>query len=102
MARLNLAPGLTRGHSEALEHQISTTHIGQAYFANTGPFGATCGECEYLGYFRQHFNSAGDNVKATHHGGCEKFHELTGKHGPVVPAHAAACRYFERKEKIDD
>jgi hypothetical protein len=73
------------------------THKGQASWGNGGPFGATCGECEYLGYFRQHRNSAGDNVKATHHGGCAKYHELTGKHGPVVPAHSAACRYFERK-----
>jgi hypothetical protein len=96
MARLNFLPHLTSGYSAELDHQINTTHAGQAHFANTGPFGATCGECAFLGYHRQHRNANGDNVKATHHGGCAKFHELTGKHGPVVPKDAAACKYFQR------
>ena len=99
MARLNLTPGLTQGHSDLLEHQISTTHAGQASWANGGPFGATCGECVFLGYYRQHRNESGETVKATHHGGCKKFYQLTNKHGPIVPAHAAACRYFQRKEE---
>jgi len=98
MARLNLTPGLTRGHSDLLEYQIRATHAGQASWANGGPFGETCGTCAHLGYSRQHCNESGDTVKATHHGGCRKFHDLTNKHGPVVPAHAAACRYFQRKE----
>jgi hypothetical protein len=99
MARLTLFSGLTPGHSSVLEHQISTTHAGQAHWANSGPFGAVCGECAFLGYSRQHFNKNGDPVGATRHGGCEKFRELTGTHGPVVPAHAAACKYFERKQE---
>src|SRR5262245_60967987 len=90
MARLDLMPGLTCGHSETLEQQIHSTHRGQAYFANTGPFGATCGECAFLGYYQQHRNKAGDVIKSTYHGGCEKFRRLTGDHGPVVPANAAA------------
>jgi hypothetical protein len=93
---------LTQGHSDTIARQIRTTHRGMAHFANTGPFGATCGECIYLGYFRQHFTKAGDPIKATHHGGCRKFHELTGEHGPVVPKHAAACRHFKRKEDSND
>jgi hypothetical protein len=99
MARLPLASGLTQGHSDALEYQIHTTHPGQAHWANSGPFGATCGECAFLGYFRQHLNRSGDPLKATHHGGCEKFFQLTNRHGPVVPAHAAACKYFERRSE---
>jgi hypothetical protein len=96
---LNLTPYLTRGYSDVLEHQIRTTHPGQAHFANTGPFGATCGECSLLGYYQQIRNNAGDTVKAIHRGGCKKFYELTGNHGPVVPADAAACRHFEHKEE---
>ena len=99
MARLNLLPHRTTGYPAELDYQINTTHAGQAHFANTGPFGAVCGECAFLGYDRQHRNESGDSVRATHYGGCKKFHELTGKHGPVVPKHAAACRYFERKRE---
>jgi hypothetical protein len=88
---------LTQGHDDALAHQIRTTHPGQAHFANSGPFGATCGDCVFLGYHRQIRNKSGDTVKTVHRGGCKKSYELTGNHGPVVPADAAACRYFERK-----
>src|SRR6516162_11210839 len=98
MARLTFLPHRTAGYSAALEHQINTTHAGQAHFANSGPFGATCGECAHLGYYKHHLNVAGDNIKTTHHGGCAKYRELTGSHGPVVPSHASACRYFQRKE----
>ena len=90
---------LTHGCSDTLEQQIRTTHCGQAHFGNTGPFGATCGECVFLGYYQQHFTKSGDRTKATYRGGCQKFHQLTGTHGAVVPANAPACRYFERKEQ---
>jgi hypothetical protein len=96
---LNRTPNLTQGYSDALAHQIYTTYPGQAHFANSGPFGATCGDCELLGYYRERRNSAGDTVGARHYGGCKKFHQLTGKHGPVVPKHAAACRHFQRKKE---
>jgi hypothetical protein len=99
MTRLALSPHLICGHPETFEHQLRTTHKGQAYFGNTGPFGATCGECTFLGYFKQHHNKAGDTVKTTYRGGCQKFHQLTGEHGAIVPAKAPACRYFERKEE---
>jgi hypothetical protein len=91
-------PHLTQGHSDVLTYQIRTTHPGQAHFANTGPFGATCGDCVFLGYHQQIHNKSGDTIKTTRHAGCKKFYQLTGKHGPRVPQHAAACRYFERKE----
>src|SRR5262249_12996261 len=76
---------------------INTTHVGQAHWANTGPFGATCGECAFLGYFRQYTNKSGDNTKAIHHGVCEKFFQLTNKHSATVTTHAAAYRYFETR-----
>jgi hypothetical protein len=98
MKHLNLTPNLTQRHSDTLTHQIHTSYPGQAHFANSGPFGATCGDCMLLGYYREHRNRVGDIVGSHHYGGCKKFHELTGKHGSIVPKHAAACRYFQRKE----
>jgi hypothetical protein len=97
MAYLKLTSNLTQG-DPVLDHQIRTTHEGQAYWANSGPFGEVCGECAFLGYFRQQLTKAGELIKTTHCGGCQKFHEFTGKHGPSVPKRAAACRYFERRE----
>lgn len=96
--RIRRTPHLTQGFSAVLEHQIQTTHAGQAYFANTGPFSATCGDCAFLGYHWQVRNKSGDTIKTGRRYGCEKYRQLTGKHGPVVPAYAAACRYFKRKE----
>jgi len=90
---------LTHGHPAEFEHQISTTHLGMAYFANSGPAGATCGDCIFLGYESPVRNRNGDTIRTACHGGCKKYREFTNKRGPVVPAHAAACRYFERKER---
>src|SRR5262249_4404979 len=90
---------LTQGFSDVLERQIRTTHAGQAHFAGSGPPGATCGDCAFLGYHWQVRNEAGNTVKTVRYGGCEKYHQLTGKDGPVVPRHAAACRHFERKKE---
>ena len=98
MARLTLTPNLTSGHSDELAQQIRATYEGQAYFANTGPFGATCHECIFWGYYQQRRDRAGNSTKTTFRNGCAKYHALTGKHGAVVPATAPACRYFERKE----
>jgi hypothetical protein len=92
-------PFLTQGHSDEVAQQIRTTVPGMAHFGNTGPFGATCGECVFLGYYRQIRNQSGDTIKAVHRGGCEKYFKLTQYHGPPVPPNTAACRHFERKEK---
>jgi hypothetical protein len=103
MARLtplNPTPNLTRGYSETLEHQIRTSYPGMAHFANTGPFGAICAQCAHLGYHQQRRDAAGNLVNATfRRGGCKKFFELTGKHGPAVPPSASACKYFQPKEE---
>jgi hypothetical protein len=92
-------PNLTAGYPPILAQQIRKTHEGMAHFAATGPFGATCGACEYLGYWRKFQNSSGDTVAAKRVGGCAKFFELTGKHGAVVPASAEACRYFKLRDE---
>lgn len=104
---------LTVGYAPAFAAQVRKTKPGMACWAAGGPFGATCGDCEYLGYWRQIRNCAGDTVATKHVGGCEKFYELTGQHGPKVPPHTEACRYFklrderkphhrEQKEKHDE
>ena len=102
MVRLTLTSNLTRGYSDTVEQQIRATHRGQAYFGHTGPFGATCGDCVFLGYWRQHQDRFGNATKSTRTGGCAKFFELTKRHGPVVPPQAPACRYFKRKESGTD
>ena len=102
MARLtplHSDPSLTRGHSDILEYQIRSSHPGMAHFANTGPLGRTCAECKHLGYHQQRRDAAGNLTATTfRRNGCEKFHELTGKHGPAVPLSAAACKYFRPKD----
>ena len=85
-------PFLTTGHLPELVAQIRQSRPGMAHFA------ATCGQCAYLGYWRQRRSANGDTVKTERTGGCEKFHQLTGKHGAVVPPGTEACRYFQRRE----
>jgi hypothetical protein len=80
------------------ERQVRKTRAGMAHFAGTGPFAATCGECMSWNYWRQIRNASGDLVRTTKSQGCEKFYELTGKHGPAIPPGTEACRHFERRE----
>jgi hypothetical protein len=94
---MKTSPFLTTGYSPELTRQIRQTREGQAHFAGTGPFGATCGECVFLGYWKQIRSARDDTVKTQRVGGCEKFYQLTGKHGPAVPQGTEACRYFQRK-----
>jgi hypothetical protein len=95
---MKITPNLTAGFPPLAEQQIRQTYEGQAHFAGSGPFGATCGECAHLGYYRQVRNGRGETVATPFTGGCSKFYQLTGKHGPVVPGHAESCRHFERRE----
>ena len=90
----------TAGYSPELTTQIRRSREGQAHFAGTGPFAATCGECAFLGYWKQVRSAGGDTVKSLRVGGCEKFFQLTGKHGAVVPPRTDACRYFQRRESV--
>src|SRR5262249_7472747 len=47
----------TPGFSPELEEKIRRTYPGQAHFAGTGPFAATCGNCVFLGYSKQRRSS---------------------------------------------
>jgi hypothetical protein len=89
---------LTAGYSLKLAAQMRATKLGQAHWSGTSPAGKTCGDCDCLGYWKQCHNANGDLVKSERTGGCERYHQLTGIHGPVVPATAGACRHFEPKK----
>ena len=89
---------LTRSLGDTAERDIDMTQPGMAHFANTGPFGATCGDCKYLGYRRSlppKVENGREIARSAHTGGCLKFRQLTSKHGPPVPPATAACRHFE-------
>lgn len=93
----NTSLGLTDGHPPIVAQQIRTTVCGQAHFANTGPFGATCGDCLFLGYVKRNRNAQGEIVHTEKRAGCGKFNELTAKHGPVLPPGTPSCKYFAPK-----
>jgi sarcosine oxidase delta subunit len=89
-----------RAKARASQHfaQMRATYPGQAHWAGSGPSGKTCGDCACLGYYKQRRNARGDIIRSEHTGGCRRFFELTGNHGPVIPASAGACRHFETKQ----
>jgi hypothetical protein len=97
--KLPVTSYLTPAYGSEIEHQLRTSFAGMAHFANSGPFGAVCGECVHYGCWKQIRDAAGNIIKTTHvRGACAKFRELTGKLGPAVPASASACRYFKRED----
>jgi hypothetical protein len=97
---MNNTPFLTTAHAPELAQQIRQTRDGQAHWAGTGPFAATCGECEFLGYWRQRRSASGEVIKTQRVGGCAQTFKLTGKHGAVIPPATSACRYFVRREPV--
>jgi hypothetical protein len=62
---------------------------GMAFFANSGPFGETCGNC-------QHLDRAG---RRKGQGRCLMFRKLTGRCGEKIDPGYSACKYFEVKPK---
>jgi hypothetical protein len=82
----------------AFDSQVARTVPGQAHFAGTGPFAATCGDCVFCTYWKRIKNASGDVIKTSKSSGCKKFYELTGRHGPALAPGTDACRYFERRE----
>jgi hypothetical protein len=86
---------LTAGYDPVLSAQIAKTKPGMAHWAGSGPFGRTCADCAYFGYWRQVQNAAGNTVATKRYHGCGKFFALTGRHGPIVPKRTEACRYFQ-------
>lgn len=76
---------------------------GMAYFAGTGPFGATCGGCVFRGYQRQSQTGVWNPRTSDHdyrwykHQGCAQYKTLTGRYGPAVSSDNRACKYFQAK-----
>lgn len=77
---------------------------GMAFFADTGPFGRTCGECVHRGYTRQSGNGRWDEARQEmiyrHYRvtSCAMFLKMAGHHGPPVETDYHACKYFEAKK----
>ncbi len=78
---------------------------GMAFFAGTGPYGATCGDCKLRGYQRQSMKGVWNeklqqevfrNYRVT---SCQQYRRLTGHHGAPVDKDYPACKYFEAVEK---
>ena len=76
--------------------QVRSSYPGQAHFAGTGPARATCGQCVHWVQKRKNPRAqARKTQKPDQNNSCAEFLRLTGKHGPAVPRHALACRYFK-------
>ena len=87
----------TRGLTETPNEQKLTVP-GMAFWADTGPFGTTCGNCRHKGYRRKVVSKAGEFVKMRPSQGCAKYWELTGIHGPAFDNRIPSCRYYEARE----
>ena len=59
---------------------------GMAHFAGAGPEDTTCKTC----IFFQHRSG-----RRRTRFGCQKYFELTGRHGPAIDGTNASCRYYE-------
>jgi hypothetical protein len=94
---VRISPYLT-SVNPTLDRLAAATDCGQAHWAGTGPEGATCGQCAFLGYWQKSYNEAGDTVNTKKSAGCAEFYRLTGRHGAPVGRAALACRHFRALE----
>lgn len=69
----------------------SSAKPGMAFFSGTGPKGTTCRTCKFCGYMRKAAFS--ENLRKVN--ACEKFHSMTGRHGPDVEEQYESCKYYE-------
>jgi hypothetical protein len=90
-------PNLTAGFDPILAQQIAQTRPGMAHWAASGPFGATCGQCAFHGYWRQFRNRAGDTKTQFRKECCGQYRKMTSQHGDRVPGNTEACRYFQKR-----
>lgn len=78
---------------------------GMAFFAGTGPYGKTCGDCKFRGLIRESQKATyNENLQQFVHKSyrttqCAMFKKLAGNHGTPVKADYPACKYFEAREK---
>lgn len=97
--RLQMTHGLTRPEGEAEASRRSMTYEGMAYFAATGPAGATCRGCS--NWLTEGWRADKGAMK----GGlkdspCAAFQKMKPtRRPPKVPHSAPACKYFEPREQ---
>jgi hypothetical protein len=67
---------------------------GMAYFAGSGPFGETCGNCEHCGP-TSHTDRKTGKVR------CAMYRKLPGggRRGETISKQYAACKYFSARPK---
>jgi len=76
---------------------------GMAFFAGTGPYGKTCGDCKHRGVSRESRKGTwSENLQQIVHKvyrttQCAMFKKLSGSHGGNVKKEWPACKYFEAK-----
>ncbi len=78
---------------------------GMAFFAGTGPYGKTCGNCKHRGLTRMsqkatYSEQAKEFVHKTYRTSqCAMFKKLAGEYGSAVKKDYPACKYFEQRAK---
>jgi hypothetical protein len=76
---------------------------GMAFFAGTGPYGKTCGDCKFRGLVRESqrgtWNEKLQQIVHRHYRTtqCSKYKSLAGHHGSPVKEDYPCCKYFEQK-----
>ena len=76
-----------------VEKRQHETVPGMAHFAGTGPSDKNCGHCKFYGYKK---TATRDGVEIlTYTSACQKYFNLTNKHGPNIKANLKSCKYFE-------
>jgi hypothetical protein len=91
----NLSRNLTSPNPQQ-DRVFRSSFAGMAHFADTGPAGRTCRECQ----FWQHTSYDYHSKAGKYHGlikpsACAKYKAITGRVGAPVPDDAMACKYFE-------
>jgi hypothetical protein len=78
---------------------------GMAFFAGTGPYGKTCGDCKFRGLIRESKKvTYNERLQQFVHRSyrttqCVMFKKLSGVHGSSVKGDYPSCKYFEEKKK---
>lgn len=88
----------------AFETKRNRTYPGMAHFAESGPTGKTCRECQAwtgCGGDRGYYAKKGRHGGALKPRACARYREMMmGNTGPGVPHDARACKYFEQIDAV--
>lgn len=88
--------GLTVVNAE-LERAECQTPPGMAFWSGTGPEGAKCGKCAHFGYSYPSGISPtnGETLYSRKISSCEKFFQMSKRHGASLRKTQDGCKYFE-------